>query len=188
MSKKKRRGRNKNKKRKAKRDNRPSRPAALAYHGNKYRTEELAPSWFHTEIGIYESFLMTDRQLTDRQVRCAVQTLISRIRRGTLTDLDDGECVEYEERSMEEFVIWNVRQSWENLFQMEPRPGRDKLVGVLRTILGLIEDRRLIGPTSRAYLKYIGEFLKNAGVSFEMSPADSQATSMADWDAGRSWD
>jgi hypothetical protein len=33
----------------------------ISYMGEKYNSDELVPMWMHTEIGIYETFVMTDR-------------------------------------------------------------------------------------------------------------------------------
>jgi len=53
---------------------------SLAYMGSKYQTEELMPTWVHTEVGIYETYVMTDRKLLDKTVFSA----ISNSRRGML--------------------------------------------------------------------------------------------------------
>lgn len=167
MGKKDRHIRKKLRKQKAKR---PVRPVALAYRGNKYRTDELAPTIFRTETAIYESFVLTHRELTDHNVRSALKTLILQIRQGTLPSpeeigIDDGECGG---ETIEDLVIWNIRRNWQDLFQIEPYPGRSNLVGVLRTILGSIECWGSIAPESRGYLRYIGGFLKKVGVSVEL--------------------
>jgi hypothetical protein len=33
----------------------------ISYMGEKYASDELVPTWMHTEIDIYETFVMTDR-------------------------------------------------------------------------------------------------------------------------------
>jgi len=66
------------KKRKAKRADHRGKGMSLAYTGNKYRTEALVRVHFLTEVGIYESFVMTDRKLTDYTVGSALEQLIRR--------------------------------------------------------------------------------------------------------------
>lgn len=152
------------KQKKAKRDRRAARPVSLAYRGNKYKTEELIPVIFNAEVGIYEAFVATGRRLTDHAVRSALEDLIWQLRRGTLPPLQEEMGFGGEP---EEFIIWRIRSSWRHLFQTEPEPGRDTLIGVLRTILGSIEARGSISPTSRGYLDYIEGFLNEAGVSVQ---------------------
>ena len=38
---------------------------SLAYAGGKYKTDENTPIFYRTELGIYESYVMCDRELTD---------------------------------------------------------------------------------------------------------------------------
>lgn len=171
MGKKDRHIRKKIRKQKAKRT---ARPVALAYRGNKYRTDELAPTIFRTETGIYESFVITRRELTDHNVRSALETLILQIRQGTLSSPE--EIGQYEpEGTAEDLVIWNIRRNWQDLFQTTPHPGRSNLVGLLRTILGSIECWGSIAPESRGYLRYIEGFLKKVGVSVELVESETMA-------------
>src|SRR5437667_4650322 len=110
----------KDQKRKAKRIERASRgplPLALAYKGNKYKTDELIPIFHRTEVGIYETYVMTDRQLTDRTVASALQKLVEQMRQGTLPPLEDTESVERVEGQEEDLIIWNIRRNWQDLFQ-----------------------------------------------------------------------
>jgi len=174
-----RQNRKKSRKLKAKR---PARPVALAYRGNKYRTEELVPTLFRTETGIYESFVITERELTDHNVRSALERLILQIRRGTLSSPEEIGLDEDEgEGTVEDLVIWNIRRNWQDLFQTEPPPGRSNLVGVLRTILGSIECWGSIAPESRGYLQYIEGFLKNAGVSVEAVGPETMVMPTGEW-------
>ncbi len=148
------------------------------YTGNKYRTEELVLIHFHTEIGIYESFMMSDRQMTDQTVRSALQTLILQMRRGSLAPLetreDDAHDTYTDIGDDRDMIIWNVRRKWRHLFQTQPDPGRDKLIGVLRTILGSIDVWGSIDPNSRGYLHYIEDFLNNAGVHVEAYSSEEE--------------
>ena len=140
--------------------------ASLAYMGEKYKADELVPTWMHTEIGIYETFVMTDRRLLDQTVVTALESLIRQLRAGTLPPREDTAPVEYEAGGEEELVIENVRRNWAQHFADSWKPPRDKLVGVLRSILGSIEKVRAPGPRSQSYMRHIEGFLtKRLGVS-----------------------
>jgi len=139
---------------------------SMAYMGEKYKTEELVPTWMHTEIGIYETFVMTERQLLDQTVVTALEGLIRKVRVGALPPLEDKSVIDYEVGGEEDLVIENIRRNWERHFADEWKPPRDKLVGVLRTILGSIEKVRAPGPRSQSYMRHIEGFLtKKLGVS-----------------------
>ena len=161
------------KKHKAKRADRRTGSGSLAYHGNKYKTKDLAQIHFHAEVGIYESFVMTDRTLTDRTVTSAVEKLILQMRKGPLPELGDTSTVSLVKGEEEDFVVWNIRRNLQQLSETEPRATRDNVIGVLRTILGSVEVWRSASPTSRGYLRYIEGFLQKAGVCVEAYPPDS---------------
>jgi hypothetical protein len=150
--------------------------SSLAYEGNKYKTDELVPVFFHTEVGIYNSFLMTDKQLTDREVETAVEKLIVQMRQGVLPPLSQTAPGEHGEGDEADLVIWNIRRKWQELFQTETRPSAEKLIGVLRTTLGSINVRSSPSPESRGYLSYLRGFLKNMGV--EVDEVSSEARSL----------
>ena len=67
-----------------KRAERSRKHESLAYAGTKYKTDAYAPLFFRTEIGIYESYVMCDRELTDDEVEAAIE----RIEQGKGTDED----------------------------------------------------------------------------------------------------
>ncbi len=139
---------------------------SLAYMGGKYKTDKLIPTWMHTEIGIYESYVMTDRRLLDQTVVSALESLIRQIRAGTLPPREDTSEIHYEVSREEDLVIENIRRSWAGHFADEWKPPKDKLIGVLRTILGSIEKVRAPGPRSQSYMRHVEGFLtKKLGVS-----------------------
>ena len=150
----------------AKRQAKSRQTEPLAYLGSKYQTEELVPTWLRTEIGIYETFIMTDRKLLDQTVVTALERLITDLRAGALPPLTDDETIQYEEGQEEDLIIENIRRNWAHHFQTEWRPPKDKLIGILRTILGSIEKVRAPGPCSQSYMHHIAGFLtKKMGVS-----------------------
>src|SRR5438094_7091005 len=64
-------------------------PLALAYHGDKYKRDEFVSTFLATETGIYESYLCTDRGLTDPLVAAALEKLIVQMRQGPLPPLEE---------------------------------------------------------------------------------------------------
>ena len=98
--------------------------------------------------------------------------LILQIRRGSLPPLDDTTNVDYAEGGEEDLLIWNIRSHWRHFFQTRPHPGRDKLVGVLRTILGSIGVWGSISTVSRHYLHHVEGFVTDLGVSCEAVSPD----------------
>jgi hypothetical protein len=149
------------------------RAESLAYMGNKYKADELIPTWMHTEIGIYETYVMTDRKLVDQTAASSLETLIRKMRAGTLPPFVETDEIHYELGREEDLVIENIRRSWAKHFATEWQPPQDKLIGVLRTILGSIEKVKSPGPQSQSYIKHIAGFLtKKLGVSVKTFSAD----------------
>ena len=63
---------------------------SLSYMGDKFKTDELVPTWMNTEVGIYESYVMTDRKLLDKTAVTALEMLIKQMRAGTPLPLSDA--------------------------------------------------------------------------------------------------
>jgi len=157
------------KKRKAKRQKHlrsKKKEESLAYSGMKYKTEELAPFIFDTEHAIHEAFVISRRDFTDHHVRKALETMIGKIRRNQILASEEIDAEAERGRSAgnaEEFIVCNILFHWREFFETEFRPCRDKLVGVLRTILGSIEVWGSMNPKSQGYLEYIEDFLGQVG-------------------------
>ncbi len=146
---------------------------SLAYMGDKYKTQKLMHTLMNTEIGIYESYVMTDRKLLDQTVRAALEALIKKMQAGTLPPLSDIAEVDYEVGQEEDLVIANIRRNWARHFATEWRPPKDERIGVLRTILGSIEMMRSPGPRSQSYLHQIAGFItKKMGASVKAFSGD----------------
>ncbi len=144
-----------------------------AYLGEKYKTDELIPTWMHTEIGIYQTYVMSDRKLLDQTVVDALEKLIGMMRAGPLPPLPETAEIRYEVGREEDLVIENVRRSWANHFATERRPPKDDLIGVLRTILDSVQKVKAPGPRSQSYMHHIAGFLtKKLGVSVRAVSAD----------------
>jgi hypothetical protein len=165
---------------------------SLAYMGEKFKTDELIPTWMQTEIGIYEAYVMTDRKLLDQTVVNALETLIKQLRAGTSSPLSDSAQLHYEIGQEAELVVGMIHRRWAQHFETEWRPARDQRIGVLRTILGSIEKLRTPGPRSQSYLHHIAGFLtKKLGVSVKRVSADMTPLPEPEEDdlvqAGRKW-
>ena len=146
---------------------------SMAYMGERYKTDNLIPTWMHTEIGIYQTYIMSDRKLLDQTVVLALEKLIGMMRAGPLPPLPETAEIHYEVGREEDFVIESIRRSWATHFATEWKPGKDDLIGVIRTILGSIEKVRSPGPKSQAYMHHIAGFLtKKLGISVKAVSAD----------------
>jgi hypothetical protein len=146
-----------------------------AYLGEKYKTDELIPTWMHTEIGIYQTYVMSERKLLDQTVVDALEKLIGMMRAGPLPPLPETAEIRYEVGREEDLVIENIRRSWANHFATERRPPKDDLIGVLRTILGSVQKVKAPGPLSQSYMHHIAGFLtKKLGVSVRAVSADQK--------------
>ncbi|HEX4608682.1 MAG TPA: hypothetical protein VH092_10800 [Urbifossiella sp.] len=144
-----------------------------AYLGEKYKTEELVPAWMHAEIGIYQTYVISDRTLLDRTVEEGLEKLIGMMRTGSLPPLPDTGEIRYEEGREADFLIESIRRCWAQHFATAQRPPRDDLIGVLRTILGSVEKVKSPDPSSQSYLHHIAGFLtKKLGIRVEAVAAD----------------
>lgn len=148
---------------------------SLAYMGDRYKTKELIHTLMNAEVGIYESFVMTERQLLDQTVASAVEKLIKQMRAGTLPPLPDTGEIHIEAGNEENLVIENIRRNWARHFATKWRPPRDQRIGVLRTILGSIERVRSPSPRSQSYMHHIAGFLTGKlGVKVEAFSPDME--------------
>jgi hypothetical protein len=143
----------------------------LAYEGKKYKRDELVPVFLQTETGIYEAYVMTRRQLTDRQVRSALEKLILQLRQGPLPPLGDTDRGEVVEGQEDDLIIWRIRSNWQTL---DFDPGLDNLIGVLRTTLNSIHIWSSPSAASRGYLHYIEGFLRKGGISVQEVSAEGE--------------
>jgi len=140
--------------------------SSLAYTGKKYKKDELIPMLMKAEVGIYESYVMTDRKLLDQTVASALQKLIRQMRSGTLPALESTGVITIDEDSQgADLVITSIRRDWELYFEENWKPPLEQRIGVLRTVLGSLETMRSPSPHSQSYLRYIEGFLtKKLGV------------------------
>ena len=152
------------KKRKAEREKRKEKAAPLAYHGRKYQTEALMPLLFATEGAIYEAFVLSQRTLTDHDVREALEQLVLQVRKG---QIDLERAPQRLEGELRDIIKLNILMRWHDSLENSPHPGRDNLIGILRTVIGSVENHATISRSSREYLKFIEGFMRKAGVHVE---------------------
>jgi hypothetical protein len=153
-----------------------------AYRGNKYKSERFVEAIMRAETGIYESYVMTDRRLTDRQVVKSLEYLILQLRGEQPAPPADNPQVEVEvEGGSEDMIAWRVKENWADLFADRPRHSNADLAGILRTILGSIQVWSRPVPDSRGYLHYIEGFLSQTGVRVEvLGPDEDHGSGEAD--------
>ena len=144
------------------------------YRGGKYRSKKYIMALMRAEVGIYETYVMTERQLTDRQVEAGLKSLIQELRSGPLQPAEQRDVVDVEPGAETDLLSWSIRSNWDDLFTTQPRHSNADLVGILRTILDSIETWSTPGANSRGYLSYLEGFLTKAGVKVEKLPLDDE--------------
>lgn len=169
-------GLSRDQKRKAKlkkRAERSSKHEVLAYSGAKYKTDEFAPIFFQTELGIHESSVMSANALTDDDVEAAISQLVIRMREGSLPPLSETNELTVNAGNVNDLVITNIRRNWRILEAKGTLPGRDDLIGILRTILNSIDFWRSKSMHPQGYLRYIEGFMQKMGVSVQRMAPDA---------------
>jgi hypothetical protein len=163
MSKKSRLSRNQKRQQKlAKRDRRQSADGSLAYTGNRYKKEEFVEPLYETEMGIYEAFVVSGRELTDDDAEEELEELIGALRERPAAELI---FTRSEEADFERgWVATAVFPHWQRMLEERTLPARDDLIGILRTILGSLDTWRSKSASSRAYLNYLEGFMNKMGV------------------------
>lgn len=144
------------------------------YRGGKYRSKKYVMALMRTEVGIYETYVMTERQLTDRQVEAGLKSLIHELQSGPVQPAEQRDVVDVEPGAETDLLSWNIRRNWDDLFATQPRHSDADLAGILRTILDSIETWSTPGPNSRGYLNYLEGFLTKAGVKVEKLPVGDE--------------
>jgi len=157
-----------------KRAERSRKHETLAYTGSKYKTDAYAAVFARTEIGIHESYIITERELIDDEVELAIETLVLRMREGPLSPLDATDVLTLHEGDEEELIIANIRRNWRILEERGGLPPRDDLIGVLRTLLNSIGIWRSRSLHSQGYLHYNEGFVKKMGISIRRVSEDRQ--------------
>ncbi len=170
MAKKKKLSRDQKRKQKLQRRRRSVSQELRPYHGGKYRGKNYVMALMRAEIGIYETYIMTERQVTDRQVEVGLKSLIQALRSGSYRPAGPCDVVDAELSTETDLLKWNIWRNWEDLFATQPRHSNDDLIGILRVILDSIETWSTPSPNSQGYLHYLEGFLTKAGVRVEKLP------------------
>ena len=173
----------KRKKQKAERARRllvPSDP--IAYHGRQFRSKAHLPWLLQAEVAIYEAYVMTDRQLTDLDVATALQDMIEKIRNRVLGELRATAQPEQELKGTpRDFIVWNIWGRWQEIaLNASPPGGREGLIGMLRTILGSVENHNTGSASSQGYLLFIAAFMRSAGINVRKVPRNDVVSLSAD--------
>jgi hypothetical protein len=191
MSKKKRLSHDQKRKAKLAKEARKSpQPSVLAYTGNKYKTDELIPIVYETELAIHEADVISGRTLSDRKVGAALEKMILEMRKGPLPPLEGTGTLTFTEGEEVNLIVQNIGGHWMTFFETHPRHSTDTLIGVLRTLLGSIGVWGTRSSHSRGYLSFIEGFLRKGGVRVnrvtdDMEPVEEPEDELLE--IGRAW-
>lgn len=144
-----------------------------AYRGRKYRTEELIRLHVVIEQGIHLADTILDKDLTDREVRRALESLVVGIRTGVLRQsCQPSRASKHEVTDHPTTVLNCIRSNLSSSFSEEEFPSWDNIAGVARSILGSIECHTTAWPNSRGYLEYLEGFLRQLGADWRPVSGD----------------
>jgi hypothetical protein len=146
----------------------------LPYEGQKYRGPEFNDALMDAETGILQAFVLSNRQLTDRQVEKSLEYLILELR-GQKPGPPPAHhlLVEVGDNQKDDLVAHQIKSNWRILFAQRPGHSKSDLTGILRTILSSIKVRSHPGPDSQGYLYFIEKFLGNLGVDVREARAET---------------
>lgn len=133
----------------------------LAIATDQFRKPRLAPVWLHTETAIFEIYIATSKGISDQTVIAAIERLIRQMQAGPLPPLEVESSLVHRPGQEEDLIIENIRRRWAPLLEAENRPSKDDFIGVLRSMLGTINQQKSPLPHSVGYLRYIGAFLED---------------------------
>jgi len=170
MAKKKKLSRDQKRKQKLQRRRRGMSQEPQPYRGGKYRSKKYVMALMRAEVGIYETYVMTERQLTDGQVEAGLKSLIHELRSGPVQPAEQRDVIDVEPGAEMDLLNWSIKRNWDDLFATQPRHSNAELVGILRVILDSIETWSTPSTNSQGYLNYLEGFLTKAGVKVEQVP------------------
>jgi hypothetical protein len=188
MAKKDRRSRDQKRKAKLSKRAQKQRPSGpLPYTGRKYQTDRWVPHVYQVELAIYEAITLSDRRLTNGQVREALVRLIVELRRGlSLVVSAEEPEVPFIPGQEVEFLVWNIRRHWQLLFQDEGPVSREDLVGILRTLLHSIEAHAWNTGPRLGYVAFLEGFMRHTrGIPAEYYAEEPPAVKAGFWSCVR---
>ena len=134
-----------------------------------YRTQEYVLTIAEAETAIYQAFVMSDYELTDREVRSSIESLIHELREEGFVPAEERDELEIGgEESSEDLIVWLIKHNWDQIFEEQPRHPEEDLIGCLGVTLDSIDTWSTPSPDSRGYLWYNAAFIQNMGVTIEM--------------------
>lgn len=139
-----------------------------------FRTEQaIILAWQISVLG--DGFSLCDDDAVE-----AVETLILQLRAGRLAipvPGDGSDALPVDSDSPAELICRMILREWQEHSSTHNLPGRDDMVGVLRTVLGSISSVRVDHPGSTRYLRFVSDWMKNElGVMPQAVRADDQET------------
>jgi hypothetical protein len=166
-------------------------PGAPARSVGDYKKEKYILAIMEAEKGIYESFIASDRQLTDAEVGRALRRLATDLLEQGYQPVEDSGQVKMENR--ESLLLWCIRRNWSDLFRRQPRHSDEDLAGLLRVPLDSLEVWVTPEPDSRGYLYYLEGFITHTGVKVQPLDVDGRPIPEEDTEEirlmalGRNW-
>lgn len=157
----------------AKRERRQPEPPAQAAPADRYRSPEFIKPLYETELGIYESYVVSGRKLTDAEVERDLKLLISRLRVMPVAELLYPTAAGVNEGPTNWAGV-GIAYRWRDLFDRDVLPARDDLVGLLQTILGSLDVWRSRQADSRGYLNHLEGFMNKLGVRAQLVDPDGE--------------
>jgi len=140
-----------------------------------YRSPAYIEIIMQAEIAIYETFIVTDRQLTDRQVRTGLEDLMRELRMKGYAPAEAQETVEVNVDQPQDFLTWNIKARWDGLFTRRPRLPEADLIGCLRTTLDSLSTWATPASDSRGYLYYLEGFMSKLGAKVQLMAEEGEA-------------
>lgn len=174
----------------AKRSRREPQQQSLAYSGNRYKSADYVEPLFQAEKGIFQVYVISDRQITDDDVEEGLEGLIESLRARPAAELI-YEIEPAEGQPREASISSLILSEWGGLLDDRKLPARDDLIGILRTILGSIETWRSKSASSRGYLNYLEGFMLKLG--YQVRVQDAEGRPMPEpppdelYEAGQMW-
>lgn len=147
---------------------------ATPYAGDRFKSPKFVSPLFETEQGIYTAYVCSLRKLADVDVKRSLERLISDLRSRPVTELlnRSQDAAEQDPQGIiEQFICLH----WRDLANRGGLPPRDDLIGILRTLLGSVENWSTRSLESRGYLHFLEGFLtKRMGVRVELIDSNDE--------------
>jgi hypothetical protein len=134
-------------------------PETLPLYRNGFHSGPYLAAVWATETAIYETYLFTDRQLTDHVVKQALSGLMQQLRLGSVRQAAPGLC----ETPLEDLLVCRIRSNWDRM--AGPRCSDDEWCDILRCVRRSVETWSRPAPDSRGYLKFLEGFLSDSDLN-----------------------